>query len=115
MRTIEKLPQENCSSNNSFDKGGAGIFFFFPQDREQEHIFNTGLIAFNFTGDLLAIRETLTMYLTYSPAMNNLEGLIRLSDSKSALEAIINGDLKRKERKAFQLFKSDETVFSQFI
>ncbi|GFY71725.1 hypothetical protein TNIN_53481 [Trichonephila inaurata madagascariensis] len=64
--------------------------FYLPLSGRQEtrrHIFNTGIIASNFTNKLLALREAFMIYMPDSQAMDTPEELIILSDSKSALMA----------------------------
>ncbi|XP_042899089.1 uncharacterized protein [Parasteatoda tepidariorum] len=51
-----------------------------------------GLIASNFTSELLAIKEALTFYMTNQEISDTTEGLVIFSDSKAALEAINNGE-----------------------
>ncbi|GFS60796.1 hypothetical protein TNCV_2001851 [Trichonephila clavipes] len=69
LEAIEKISQENfefaCtegSSDISFNKGGAGILFQFPNKERKMHKINSGLIASNFTSKLLAIKEALILY-----------------------------------------------------
>ncbi|GFT04324.1 hypothetical protein TNCV_1928801 [Trichonephila clavipes] len=45
------------SSDISLNKGGAGILFQLPNKGRKMHNINTGLIASNFTSELLAIKE----------------------------------------------------------
>ncbi|GFX15352.1 ribonuclease H [Trichonephila clavipes] len=56
------------------------------------HKINTGLIASNFTSELLAIKEALILYSTHLELSATTEGLAIFSDSRAALEAIIKGD-----------------------
>ncbi|GFW17135.1 reverse transcriptase domain-containing protein [Trichonephila clavipes] len=67
LETIEKISQENFavaytdgSSDISLNKGGAGILFQLPNKERKMHKINTGLIASNFTSELLAIKEALS-------------------------------------------------------
>ncbi|GFW54860.1 hypothetical protein TNCV_2654991 [Trichonephila clavipes] len=83
--TTEENPEivyTDGSSDKSLNKGRAGALLF-PKGRKSEHIFKTGVTTSN-----LAIKEALTKYMSDSQAMNTTEGLIILSDSKSALEAL---------------------------
>ncbi|GIY82781.1 hypothetical protein CEXT_276881 [Caerostris extrusa] len=64
LDTIDKLAQGNFTiayTNGSFDKflnkGGADIFFLLPNGSKYHHKMNTGLIASNFTSELIAIKE----------------------------------------------------------
>ncbi|GFX61848.1 hypothetical protein TNCV_1383461 [Trichonephila clavipes] len=56
------------------------------------HKINTGLIASNFTSELLAIKEAFILYSTHLELSGTTEGLAIFSDSRAALEAIIKGD-----------------------
>ncbi|GFX59967.1 RNase H domain-containing protein [Trichonephila clavipes] len=56
------------------------------------HTINTGLIASNFTSELLAIKEALILHSTHLELSGTTEGLAIFSDSRVALEAIIKGD-----------------------
>ncbi|GFW20500.1 RNase H domain-containing protein [Trichonephila clavipes] len=51
-----------------------------------------GLIASNFSSELLAIEEALILYSTHLELSGTTEGLAIFSDSRAALEAIIKGD-----------------------
>ncbi|GFV39469.1 RNase H domain-containing protein [Trichonephila clavipes] len=53
---------------------------------------STGLIASNFTSELLAIKEALILYSTHLEVSGTTEGLAIFSDSRVALEATIKGD-----------------------
>lgn len=97
LETIEKLSQGSYavaytdgSSDRSLNNGGAGIFILFPDGRNCKHKINAGIIASNFTSELLAIGEALALYLNDSQAIVSTEGITIFSDSKSALEAIRN-------------------------
>ncbi|GFS97905.1 ribonuclease H [Trichonephila clavipes] len=99
LETIEKISQENCavaytdgSSDISFNKGGAGILFQLRNKERKMYKINTGLIASNFTSELLAIKEALILYSTHLELLGTTEGLAIFSDSRAALEAIIKGD-----------------------
>ncbi|GFX78672.1 RNase H domain-containing protein [Trichonephila clavipes] len=99
LETIEKISQENFavaytdgSSDISLNKGGAGILFQLPNKEKQMHKINTGLIASNFTSELLAIKEVLILYSTHLKLSGTTEGLAIFSDSRAAVEAIIKGD-----------------------
>ncbi|GIY54218.1 hypothetical protein CEXT_755011 [Caerostris extrusa] len=55
-----KLPMEaytDGSSDKFLNKGGAGIFFLLPNGSKYHHKMNTGLIASDFTSELIAIKE----------------------------------------------------------
>ncbi|GFU35545.1 hypothetical protein NPIL_419461 [Nephila pilipes] len=80
------------SSDKSLNKGGDGVFFAHPDGSIHKHRINTGMIASNFTSELLAIKETLTIYLTDLRMLGSTEGLVVFSDSNSALQAIRNGE-----------------------
>ncbi|GFU50534.1 RNase H domain-containing protein [Trichonephila clavipes] len=56
------------------------------------HEINTGLIASNFTSELIAIKETLILYSTHLELSGTTKGLAIFSVSRAALEAIIKGD-----------------------
>ncbi|GFX74462.1 hypothetical protein TNCV_3213491 [Trichonephila clavipes] len=97
--TIEKISQENfavaytdSSSDISLNKRGAGILFQVPNKERKMHKISAGLIASNFTSELLAIKEALILYSTHMELSGTTEGLAIFSDSRAALEAIIKGD-----------------------
>ncbi|GFX20512.1 RNase H domain-containing protein [Trichonephila clavipes] len=87
LETIEKISQENFavaytdgSSNISLNKGGAGILLQLPNKERKMHKINTGLIASNFTSELLAIKEALILYSTHLELSSTTEGLAIFSD-----------------------------------
>ncbi|GFW71522.1 RNase H domain-containing protein [Trichonephila clavipes] len=99
LETIEKISQENFavaytdgSSDISLNKGGAGIIFQLPNKERKMHKINIGLIASNFTSELLAIKEALILYSTHLELSGTTEGLAIFSDTRAALKAIIKGD-----------------------
>ncbi|GFX95298.1 probable RNA-directed DNA polymerase from transposon BS [Trichonephila clavipes] len=76
LKTIAVLSQDNFaiaytdgSTDRSLSNGGAGIILLLPDGNNYKHKINTGIIASNFT-----------------------KGLVIFSDSKSAIEAIRNGE-----------------------
>ncbi|GFX70443.1 hypothetical protein TNCV_4473771 [Trichonephila clavipes] len=79
------------SSDRSLSNGGAGILLLLPDGNNYKHKINTGIIASNFTSELMAIREALILYQQDPHVIDSTEGLV-ISDSKSAIEAIRNGD-----------------------
>ncbi|GFU14095.1 RNase H domain-containing protein [Trichonephila clavipes] len=98
LETIAILSQDNFaiaytdgSSDRSLSNGGAGIIFFLPDGNNYKHKINTGIIASNFTSELVAIREALLLYQQNPHVIDSTEGLVIFSDSKSAIEAIRNG------------------------
>ncbi|GFU12829.1 uncharacterized protein TNCV_3573941 [Trichonephila clavipes] len=93
LETIEKITQENFavaytdgSSEISLNKRGAGILFQLPNKERKMHKINTGLIASNFTSELLAIKEALILYSTHLELSGRTEGLAIFSDSRATLE-----------------------------
>ncbi|GFX52496.1 RNase H domain-containing protein [Trichonephila clavipes] len=99
FETIEKISQENFavaytdgSSDISLNKIGAGILFQLSNKETKMHTINTGLIASNFTSEILALKEALILYSTHLELSGTTEGLAIFSDSRVALEAIIKGD-----------------------
>ncbi|GFS72017.1 putative transposable element [Trichonephila clavipes] len=80
------------SSDRSLSNGGAGIILLLPDGNNYKHKINTGIIASNFTSELMAIREALILYQQDPHVIDSTEGLVILSDSKSAVEAIRNGE-----------------------
>ncbi|GFT88673.1 RNase H domain-containing protein [Trichonephila clavipes] len=80
------------SSDRSLSNGGAGIILLLPDGNNYKHKINTGIIASNFTSELVAIRETLILYQQNPHVIDSTEGLVIFSDSKSAIEAIKNGE-----------------------
>ncbi|GFS77735.1 hypothetical protein TNCV_553391 [Trichonephila clavipes] len=79
------VPQTDPLSN-----GGAGIILL-PDGNNYKHKINTGIIASN-TSELVAIREALILYQQNPHVIDSTEGLVIFSDSKSAIEAIRNGE-----------------------
>ncbi|GFX42008.1 RNase H domain-containing protein [Trichonephila clavipes] len=69
---------------------GAGIILLLPDGNNYKHKINTGIIASNFTSELMAIREALILYQQHPRVIDSTEGLVIFSDSKSAIEAIRN-------------------------
>ncbi|GFX29726.1 transposable element Tcb1 transposase [Trichonephila clavipes] len=66
LETIAILSQDNFaiadtdgSSDRSLSNGGAGIILLLPDGNNYKHKINTGIIASNFTSELMAIREAL--------------------------------------------------------
>ncbi|GFY05450.1 RNase H domain-containing protein [Trichonephila clavipes] len=99
LETIALLSQDNFaiaytdgSSDRSLSNGGAGIILLLPDGNNYKHKINTGIIASNFTSELVAIREALLLYQQNPHVIDSTEGLVIFSDSKSAIEAIRNGE-----------------------
>ncbi|GFW20123.1 RNase H domain-containing protein [Trichonephila clavipes] len=99
LETIEILSQDNFaiantdgSSDRSLSNGGAGIILLLPDGNNYKHKIHTGIIASNFTSELMAIREVLILYQQDPHVIDSTEGLVIFSDSKSAIEAIRNGE-----------------------
>ncbi|GFY32384.1 RNase H domain-containing protein [Trichonephila clavipes] len=99
LETIAILSQDNFaiaytdgSSDRSLSNGGAGIILLHPDGNNYKHKINTGIIASNFTSELVAIREALLLYQQNPHVIDSTEGLVIFSDSKSAIEAIRNGE-----------------------
>ncbi|GFX69256.1 probable RNA-directed DNA polymerase from transposon BS [Trichonephila clavipes] len=95
LETIEILSQGNFaiaytdgSSDRALSNGGAGILLLLPDGNNYKHKTNTGMIASNFTSELMAVREALILYQQDSHVIDSTEGLVIFSDSKSAIEAI---------------------------
>ncbi|GFW65982.1 probable RNA-directed DNA polymerase from transposon BS [Trichonephila clavipes] len=93
--TIAILSQDNFaiaytdgSSDRSLSNGGAGIILLLPDGNNYKH----SIIASNFTSELVAIREALLLYQQNPHVIDSTEGLVIFSDSKSAIEAIRNGE-----------------------
>ncbi|GFW86581.1 RNase H domain-containing protein [Trichonephila clavipes] len=80
------------SSDRSLSNGCAGIILLLPDGNNYKHKINTGIIASNFTCELMAIREALILYQQDPHVIDSTEGLVIFSDSKSAIEAIRNGE-----------------------
>ncbi|GFU58385.1 hypothetical protein NPIL_197201 [Nephila pilipes] len=76
------------SSDKSLNRGGAGVFFAHPDESIHKNRINTGVIASNFTSELLAIKEATTIYLTDLRMLCSTEVLVVFSDSNSALQSI---------------------------
>ncbi|GFV20065.1 RNase H domain-containing protein [Trichonephila clavipes] len=99
LETIEILSQNNFaitytdgSSDRSLSNVGAGIILLLPDSNNYKHKINTGIISSNFTSELMAIREALILYQQDPHVIDSTEGLVIFSDSKSAIEAIRNGE-----------------------
>ncbi|GFS88498.1 RNA-directed DNA polymerase from mobile element jockey [Trichonephila clavipes] len=99
LETIAILSQDNFaiaytdgSSDKSLSNGGAGNILLLPDGNNYKHKINTGIIASNFTSELVAIREALILYQQNPHVIDSTEGLVIFSDSKSAIEAIRNGE-----------------------
>ncbi|GFX37384.1 RNase H domain-containing protein [Trichonephila clavipes] len=97
LETIEILSQDNFAiaytdgfSHRSLSNGGTGILL--PDGNNYKHKIKTGIIASNFTSELMVIRETLILYQQNPHVIDSTEGLVIFSDSKSAIEAIRNGE-----------------------
>ena len=78
------------SSDSYCDRGGSGIYISYPDGSTSRHKLPAGVIASNFTSELVAIKEALTIYLNWTYA-NFSEGIVLFSDCKSALEALRKG------------------------
>ncbi|GFV68688.1 RNase H domain-containing protein [Trichonephila clavipes] len=99
LETIAILSQDNFaiaytdgSSDRSLSNGGAGIILLLPDGNNYKHKINTGIIASNFTSELVAIREALLLFQQNPHVIDSTEGLVIFSDPKSAIEAIRNGE-----------------------
>ncbi|GFT67053.1 RNase H domain-containing protein [Trichonephila clavipes] len=99
LETIAILSQDNFavaytdgSSDRSLSNGGAGIILLLSDGNNYKHKINTGIIASNFTSELMAIREALILYQQDPHVIDSTEELVIFSDSKSAIEAIRNGE-----------------------
>ncbi|GFV21818.1 RNase H domain-containing protein [Trichonephila clavipes] len=93
LETIEILSQDNFtiastdgSSDRSLSNGGAGILLLLPDGNNYKHKINTGIIASNFTSELMVIREALILYQQDPHVIDSIEGLLIFSDSKPAIE-----------------------------
>ncbi|GFT54020.1 RNase H domain-containing protein [Trichonephila clavipes] len=98
MDTLAKLSKldlitayTNSSSNSECDRGGVLAFSFSLQIK---HRVAAGKIAFNFTSELIAIKDVLALYLTQSRMVFTSNGLVIFSDCKSALEVIKGGKVR---------------------
>ncbi|GFU71268.1 hypothetical protein TNCV_3782531 [Trichonephila clavipes] len=88
LETIPILSQDNFaiaytdgSSDRSLSNGGAGIILLLPGSNNSKHKINTGIIALNFTSELVAIREELILYQQNPHVIDSTEGLVIFSDS----------------------------------
>ncbi|GFV60879.1 ATP-dependent DNA helicase [Trichonephila clavipes] len=79
------------SSDRSLSNGGAGILLLLPDGNNYKHKINIGIIASNFTSELMAIRKALILYQQDPHVIDSTEGLV-FSNSKSVIEAIRNGE-----------------------
>ncbi|GFS57444.1 RNase H domain-containing protein [Trichonephila clavipes] len=92
LETIEILSQDNFaiantdgSSDRSLSNGGAGILLLLPDGNNYKHKINTGIIASNFTSELMTIREALILYQQDPHVIDSTEGLVIFSDSLNQL------------------------------
>ncbi|GFX11581.1 RNase H domain-containing protein [Trichonephila clavipes] len=92
LETIAILSQDNFaiaytdgSSDRSLSNGGAGIILLLPDGNNYRHKINTGIIASNFTSELVAIREALILYQQDPHVIDSTEGLVIFSDSLNQL------------------------------
>ncbi|GFT47390.1 probable RNA-directed DNA polymerase from transposon BS [Trichonephila clavipes] len=92
LETIAILYQDNFaitytdgSSDRSLSNGGAGIILLLPDGINYKHKINTGIIASNFTSELVAIREALILYQQDPHVIDSTEGLVIFSDSLNQL------------------------------
>ncbi|GFT10610.1 RNase H domain-containing protein [Trichonephila clavipes] len=92
LAIVQQCTTMDGSYGISLNKGGAGILFQLPNKERKRHKINTGLIAFNFTSKLPAIKEALILYSSHLELSGTSEGLAIFSDSRAASEAIIKGD-----------------------
>ncbi|GFY15546.1 RNase H domain-containing protein [Trichonephila clavipes] len=99
LETTEILSQDifaiaytDGSSDRSLSTGGAGILLLLPDGNSYKHKINTGVITSNFTSELMAIKEALILYQQDPHVIDSTERLVIFSDSKSATEAIRNGE-----------------------
>ncbi|GFS88702.1 hypothetical protein NPIL_164191 [Nephila pilipes] len=60
------------SSDKSLNRGGAESFFAHPDGSIHKHRINTGMIASNFTSELLPIKEAFTIYIEGNECANSL-------------------------------------------
>ncbi|GFT47544.1 hypothetical protein NPIL_250701 [Nephila pilipes] len=74
------------SSDKYLNRRGARVFFAHPDGSIHKHRINTGMTASNFTSELLAIKEALTIYLTDLRMLGYTEDLAIFPDSNSALQ-----------------------------
>ncbi|GFV64301.1 RNase H domain-containing protein [Trichonephila clavipes] len=82
LETIAILSQDNFaiaytdgSSDRSLSNGGSGIILLLPDGINYKHKINTGIIASNFTSELVAIREALILYQQDPHVIDSTEGL----------------------------------------
>ncbi|GFW48312.1 RNase H domain-containing protein [Trichonephila clavipes] len=82
LETIEILSLDNFaiaytdgSSDRSLSNGGARILLLLPDGNNYKHKINTGIIASNFTSELMAIREALILYQQDPHVIDSTEGL----------------------------------------
>ncbi|GIX81713.1 hypothetical protein CEXT_393251, partial [Caerostris extrusa] len=61
-------------SDKFLNKDGAGIFFLPPNGSKYHHKMNTGLIASNFTKEIIAIKEAVALYLNDSNISGHTDG-----------------------------------------
>ncbi|GFQ87373.1 hypothetical protein TNCT_683561 [Trichonephila clavata] len=73
-------------------RGGKEIQFIRTSGANTELKITTGQIVSNFTSELNAINEALSFYVSYFPN-DAVKSFVIFSDTKSAFEAICNGDI----------------------
>ncbi|GFX23000.1 RNase H domain-containing protein [Trichonephila clavipes] len=98
LETIDNfaIAYTNGSSDRSLCNVGAGILLLLlpPDGNNYKNTTDTGIITSNFTSELMAIRGALLLYQQDPHVIDSTEGLVIFSDSKSAIEAIRNGETK---------------------
>ncbi|GFU80273.1 RNase H domain-containing protein [Trichonephila clavipes] len=79
-------------SDSECNRGGSGVFLKYPDNTASKRKVSSRQVASNFPCELIAIRTALDIYLTRTNITNS-DGIIMLSDCRSALEAIKEGEM----------------------
>ncbi|GFU95641.1 RNase H domain-containing protein [Trichonephila clavipes] len=96
LKTTDKYPKDDFifaytdgSSEETFLKGGLGVFITTPSDATYQRVIDAGTIISCFICELRVIIEALDVYETLA-ILEQAKGLVIFCDSKAALHAILN-------------------------
>ncbi|GFX66311.1 hypothetical protein TNCV_342851 [Trichonephila clavipes] len=92
-KVCSKTPKvaNDGSSDETFSKGGSGVFMTTSSDSTYQRGTDAGVITSCFTCELWAIFETLDLYGTLL-ILEQAKDIAIFCDLKAALQAILNGD-----------------------
>ncbi|GFT39261.1 RNase H domain-containing protein [Trichonephila clavipes] len=93
MRSFQAIQQNFISVfSKESNRDGSGVFLKYPVNTTSKDKVSAEQIASNFSCELIAVRTALDIYLTRTN-IDNSDGIIVLSDCKSALEVIKEGKM----------------------